>query len=214
MKMVHILEICSQMIFSMDCPDFSVCGCKWGLIKPIQLHDHHHVVPLEPVHLLHILIALPQNMLKPIWSQNKSNSEYTLKYYGWKPRPPRLIWGTKNVLFDSLGDALLTQEIVRCKARQSICMTFLDREEFPYVKSSQYSGTSSLIMSCCLQEEKTWVENQEDIFKEVSSLLEVPIKPRRRPLLTMGWRLGCWRRKLSGPAEELVFMCDETPLKF
>ena len=41
-----------------------------------QLHDHHHVVPLEPVHLLHLLLALPQKMLKSFCSKNKSYLEY------------------------------------------------------------------------------------------------------------------------------------------
>ena len=139
-----------------------------------QLHDHHHVVPLEPVHLLHLLVALPQIMLKSYCSQNKSYSEYILKHYGWDPHPPRLLSGIKNVLLDSLGYALLIQEIVICKARQSICndLACLDREKFPYGKSSQYSGTSSLIMSCCLQGEQTCLENQEDIFMKERSLLE------------------------------------------
>ena len=63
-------------------------------------------------------------MLKSFFSQSKSYSEYILKHYCWEPHPPRLLWGTKNVLLDSLGDALLTQEIVKCKARHSICMTY------------------------------------------------------------------------------------------
>ena len=36
-----------------------------------------------------------------------------------------------------------------------------------------------MIMSCCLQGEQTCLESQEDIFMEVSILLEGPTKPRR-----------------------------------
>ena len=59
-------------------------------------------------------------MLKSCCSQNKGYSKYISKHYGWKPHLPRLLWRTNNVPLDSLGDALLTQEIVMCKARQNI----------------------------------------------------------------------------------------------
>ena len=56
-----------------------------------QLHDHHHVVPLEPVHLLHLLLALPQKMLKSFSSKNKSYLEYILKSYDRESNPHRLL---------------------------------------------------------------------------------------------------------------------------
>ena len=39
------------------------------------LHDHPDGVPPEPVHLLHLQIALPQKLLKSFWFKNKSSLE-------------------------------------------------------------------------------------------------------------------------------------------